>query len=105
MEGIVTLLDGFYADLVPKSLEAGLSLILQDLGPLLFLLLFSCFFFFFGFYNLKLPLRFLSITHTERVEVFVCQKTSPVPPASKKACLDPDDLLCFFVRKLCFSQG
>lgn len=41
-----TLLDGFYADLVPKSLEAGLSLILQDLGPLLFLLLFSCFFFF-----------------------------------------------------------
>lgn len=62
MEGIVTLLDGFYADLVPKSLEAGLSLILQDLGPLLFLHLFSCFFF-FGFYNLKLPLRFLSSLH------------------------------------------
>lgn len=87
MEGIVTLLDGVYADLVPKSLEAGLSLILQDLGPLLFLLLFSCFFFFFLVFttwSCHSGFSAVCITHTGRVEVFCLAENISSSPSFKE---------------------
>lgn len=102
MESIVTLLAEFLY-LVPKSLEVGPQLNPAGFGS--FIIFTS---FFLGFYNMELPLKFLSSldnSHRKGELYFVCQKTSPIPPTSKKAGLDPDGLLCFFVRKLCFLHG